>query len=57
VGVGHRPVRSEVVLEEVELAAGRLTAPGGVAVDEDGTVYVSNKSTSAGSGELLRIRA
>jgi hypothetical protein len=38
-----------------ELAVGRLTAPGGVAVDEDGTVYVSNKSTSAGDGELLRI--
>jgi hypothetical protein len=43
--------------QRTELAAGRLTAPGGVAVDEDGTVYVSNKSTSAGSGELLRIRA
>jgi hypothetical protein len=39
-----------------ELAAGNLIAPGGIAVDEDGTVYVSNKSTSAGAGELLRIR-
>ncbi|GIF74759.1 hypothetical protein Asi02nite_42770 [Asanoa siamensis] len=38
-----------------ELAPGRLTAPGGLAVGGDGAVYVTNRSTSAGRGELLRI--
>nr|WP_240942822.1 ScyD/ScyE family protein [Planosporangium thailandense] len=42
--------------QRTELAAGQLIAPGGVAVDDDGTVYVSNKSIFAGGGELLRIR-
>ncbi|GAA1799331.1 ScyD/ScyE family protein [Planosporangium flavigriseum] len=42
--------------KRTELAAGQLTMPGGVAVDEHGTVYVSNRSTSAGGGELLRIK-
>ena len=38
-----------------ELATGLLTAPGGVAVGPDGAVYVTNKSTSGGDGEILRI--
>lgn len=33
-----------------------LSAPGGIAVDGFGLVYVANRSTSATDGELLRIR-
>ncbi|MEV4535364.1 ScyD/ScyE family protein [Asanoa sp. NPDC049518] len=40
---------------QVELAPGRLVAPGGLAVGDDGSLYVSNRSTTAGRGELLRI--
>jgi hypothetical protein len=38
-----------------EVAAGRLVAPGGVAVGADGTVYVSNFSVFASKGQLLAI--
>jgi hypothetical protein len=34
---------------------GGLTRPGSVVVDADGTLYVSNRSTSIGTGEVLRI--
>jgi adhesin HecA-like repeat protein len=40
-----------------ELAAGRLVAPGGVAVAADGTIYVTNRSIESDVGEVLRIRA
>lgn len=43
--------------KRTELAAGKLTMPGGVAVAHDGTLYVTNKSVFAGGGEVLRIRA
>jgi hypothetical protein len=33
-----------------------LFAPGGVAIDRDGDIYVTNHSTEAGTGEVLRIR-
>ena len=33
-----------------------LFAPGGLAVAKDGTIYVTNRSTSPGGGEVLRIR-
>ncbi len=33
-----------------------LFAPGGIAIAKDGTIYVTNRSTSPGAGELLRIR-
>jgi glucose/arabinose dehydrogenase len=39
-----------------EEISGDLFAPGGVAVDRDGAVYVSNHSTEAGAGEVLRFR-
>jgi len=42
--------------KRTELAKGKLTFPGGVAVGEDGTLYVTNKSILAGAGEVLRIR-
>ncbi len=38
-----------------ELVPGRLTAPGGLAFGADGSLFVTNRSTSAGRGELLRI--
>ena len=41
---------------KTEIAAGRLTAPGGVAVSRNGTIYVTNFSVSVGGGEVLKIR-
>ena len=38
-----------------ELAAGLLVTPGKIAVGADNAVYVTVNSTSAGTGELLRI--
>lgn len=32
-----------------------LTAPGGLAIGPDGAVYVTNRSTSAGGGEVIRL--
>ena len=42
--------------QRVELPAGTLTHPGGLAVGRRGTLYVSNHGTEAGEGEVLRIR-
>jgi hypothetical protein len=39
-----------------ELAAGALTAPGGIAIGPDGSLYVTNNSIYPGIGEVLRIR-
>ncbi len=41
---------------KTEIAEGRLTAPGGVAVSRSGTIYVTNFSVSVGGGEVLKIR-
>lgn len=38
------------------LVTSALTAPGGVVVAKDGHAYVTNRSTSAGTGEVLRVR-
>ena len=38
-----------------EIAAGELTAPGGVVVGHDGAVYVTNNSIFSGTGQVLRI--
>ena len=39
----------------IELPAGTLTEPGGIAVGRHGELYVSNHSREAGAGEILRI--
>ena len=41
--------------ERVELPAGTLIEPGGIAVGRHGDLYVSNHSREAGAGEVLRI--
>lgn len=38
-----------------EIAEGALYAPGGVAVDSDGTLYVTNNSIFSGLGQVIRI--
>ena len=38
-----------------EIAAGILVAPGGIAVRDDGVLYVTNMSTSSTLGQVLRI--
>jgi len=38
-----------------EIAEGALYAPGGVAVDSDGTLYVTNNSIFSGVGHVLRV--
>jgi glucose/arabinose dehydrogenase len=39
----------------VDVPAGRLINPGGVAVGKRGELYVTNKATQAGNGELLKV--
>jgi hypothetical protein len=41
--------------KQLELAPGTLTHPGGITVGEAGALYVTNKATAAGGGEVLRI--
>jgi hypothetical protein len=41
--------------ERIELPAGMLTMPGGVAVGRRGELFVTTRSTSADEGEVLRI--
>ncbi|MFL6468063.1 MAG: ScyD/ScyE family protein [Pyrinomonadaceae bacterium] len=38
-----------------EIAEGMLTAPGGVAIGNDGALYVTNNSIFSGAGQVLRI--
>jgi hypothetical protein len=39
-----------------EIAAGRLLFPGGLAVQADGTIWVTNRSIIPGAGEVLAIK-
>jgi hypothetical protein len=41
--------------ERIELPAGTLTEPGGIAVGRHGDLYVTNHATAAGTGEVLKI--
>jgi glucose/arabinose dehydrogenase len=48
-------VRVDAATKAISTVYSGLSAPGGIAVDDDGAIYVTNRSTSAGSGEVLRI--
>ena len=41
---------------KTELIPGQLTTPDDVAIARDGTIYVTNKSVSIGTGEVIAIR-
>jgi hypothetical protein len=41
--------------QRIELPAGTLTTPGGIAVGRRGDLFVSNNATSPGIGEVLEI--
>jgi hypothetical protein len=41
--------------QRIELPAGTLTHPGGIAVGRRGDLFVSNRATSAGTGQVLEI--
>jgi glucose/arabinose dehydrogenase len=41
---------------QTTLVSDELAAPGGLAIGPDGALYVTNHSTSAGGGEVLRIK-
>ncbi len=40
---------------KVEMDAGTLINPGGIDVDRKGTLFVTNKATQPGTGEVLRM--
>jgi hypothetical protein len=48
-------VRVDAVTKAISPVYTGLTAPGGIAVDDDGVIYVVDHSTSSGFGALLRI--
>ena len=55
-GLGGRLVRIEPDGTRTDVISGPpLIAPGGVVVGADGTIYVTNMSTNAVAGQLLRI--
>ena len=47
--------RGSRVPRRIELPAGTLTHPGGVAVGRKGDLFVTNRSDEAGVGEVLQI--
>ncbi|TYC19767.1 ScyD/ScyE family protein, partial [Micromonospora sp. MP36] len=49
-------IRVERDGSRTELARDGLVTPTGLAVDRDGTIYISNKGTMVGQGEVLRLR-
>ena len=49
-------VRVDAQTKAISTVYSPLTAPGGIAVNGDGTIFVTNFSTSVTFGELLRIR-
>jgi len=55
VGTPGSVVRVNAATKAVTEIHGGLTAPGGIAVADDGTIYVSHQSTSATDGQVLRI--
>ena len=49
-------VSREGTKRQIDVPAGTLTMPGGIAVGRDG-LYVTNNAGSPGGGQVLRIRA
>lgn len=49
-------IRLDSKKKRTEIAPGKLTMPGGVAVGRNGVLYVTNKSVAPGGGEVLRIK-
>jgi hypothetical protein len=54
-GLAGRLVRVNADLSQTVLTGANLVKPGGIAIGPDGALYVTNRSTSAGSGEVVRI--
>ena len=51
----HRRLARQDAASRSTLPAGTLTNPGGVAVGKRGHLYVTNRSTEAGDGEVLKL--
>jgi len=49
-------VRVDAGTKAISPVYSALFAPGGITVDDDGTIFVTNKSTSIGSGQVIRIK-
>jgi hypothetical protein len=54
-GLAGRLVRVNADLSQTVLTGANLVKPGGIAIGPDGALYVTNFSTSAGGGEVVRI--
>ncbi|MFN2444766.1 MAG: ScyD/ScyE family protein [Vicinamibacterales bacterium] len=54
-GMAGRVIRVLPNGTQTVIASTGLVKPGGIAIGPDGALYVTNRSTSAGSGEVVRI--
>ena len=49
-------VRVDAGTKAISPVYSALSAPGGITVDDDGTIFVTNNSTSIGTGQIIRIK-
>ncbi|ACZ00002.1 ScyD/ScyE family protein [Thermomonospora curvata] len=63
-GAGGKPTAGSLhridlqTLTRTEIpTGGRLTMPTGMAIGQDGAIYISNKGTGNGAGQLVRVRS
>ena len=54
-GTAGRLIRVNANGTQTVLTAAALTLPGGIAIGPDGALYVTNRSTSVGTGEVVRL--
>ena len=54
-GDAGRLIRVTLTGEQTEITSANLTNPGGITVGPDGALYITNNSSSAGIGEVIRI--